>query len=233
MENKEKDFFTELTSRIISFLDPKKIAIVLAFAVFAGLLGFCAGELFVKKEYRTYMTIGVLYRNSQYKNDNLSKSHHIADIFEALYDNVHTVEETLKEMNSKRTVKEFVRNTKVQREEKTVLVKISYTDYTPEDALNGIDIYSKNLCESIKENLGYDCFEVLSRSSSPNMINHTKKAVLIAVLIELFIALAIIVIRVFPGVVVITGKDLGDFEQPVLGEVFLVPDLNVEAEEEE
>ena len=233
MENKEKDFFTELTSRIISFLDPKKIAIILVFAVFAGLLGFCVGELFIKKEYRTYMTIGVVSRETEYKNNNLSKSHHIADIFEALYDNAQTVEKTLKEMNSNRTVKEFVRNTNVAREEKTVLVKINYTDFSPESALNGIDIYSKNLCASVSQSLGYDCFRVLSRSTQPQLISHTKNAMIIAVLIELLIAFAIIVIRVFPGVIIITGSDLQDFNQPILGEVFTVPDLNSETEDEE
>lgn len=233
MENKEKDFFTELLNRILNFLDPKKTALILAFAVFAGLLGFVVGEFFFTKEYRTHMTIGIQSRTTQSKNQNLSTSHHVADVFEALYDNDEVVEKTLKQMQSERTAKQFVKNLSVQREEMTVLVKISYTDVTEKQALNGIKLYSKNICESLGQNLGYTGFTVLSEASDPVEINRTKTVVLVAILLELVCAFAIIIIRVFPGVIIITGKDLADFSEPILGEVFITPNIEINDETED
>lgn len=235
MENKEKDFFAELLNRILSFLDPKKTAVILVFAVFAGLLGFAVGEIFFPKEYRTYMTVAIQSRDVANKTQNLSTSHHIADVFEALYDNDEVIEKTLKEMKSERTTKQFVKNLNVAREEMTVLVKINYTDLTKEKALNGINIYQKNICNSLTKNLGYNGFTVLSPASEPVEINHTRTVVLVAIFLELVIALVIIIVRIFPGVIIITGNDLKEFNQPILGEVFITPniDINVETQEEE
>lgn len=234
MQNEGKGFFAELINRIINFLDPKKIAVILAFAVFAGLLGFVVGELFFTKDYRAYMTIGIQSRSSQNKNQNLSTSHHIADVFVALYDNDEVVEKTLKQMQSERTAKQFVKNLSVQREETTVLVKINYTDVTEKQALNGIKFYSQNICKSLEKNLGYTGFIVLSEADKPVEISHTKTVVLVAILFELAIALTVVIIRVFPGVIIITGKDLADFSEPILGEVFITPniELNDEMEDE-
>ncbi len=233
MENKETNFALELMGRVINFLDPKKVAIVLIFAVLSGLVGFAFGEMFLQKEYRTTLTLSVKPLKEGNANQNLSNAHHIADVLEALYDNDEIIEATLKQFDTNRSVKEFVNKLNVEREEKTVLVKINYTDYSKESAKTAINAYTKNLCQAITLNLGYNNFEVLSPASEPALINHTKTAVIIAVLIELLIAVLIIVIRVFPGVIIITGADLNDFSEPILGEVFSAPMITDETEETE
>ncbi len=233
MENKNKDFFADLLDRVLNYLDPQKTAIILICAVLAGLLGFGYGELFLKKEYRTNMTIGIASRATSNKSQNLSTSHHIADVMQALYDNDDVVESTLTQMKSSRTAAQFVDKLSVEREAKTVLVKISYTDQTKEQALVGIDIYYKNLCQTITQNLGYDCFEVLSPAGEPTLISHTQTVALTAFVLTLLIGIAIVVIRVFPGIVIITGADLTDFKEPVLGETFLVPGIETASDEME
>ena len=226
MNSNEKNFFPELLTRVINFLDPKKIALILVGAVLAGLLGFGMGELFLKKEYRTHLTVGIISRASENKSQNLSHSHHIADVMQALYDNDEVVKLTLEQIKSDRTVDEFVSDLSVKREEKTVLVKISYTDYTPQKALDGINAYYKNLFQALTLNLGYNCFEILSPASTPALIDHTPKIVIFAVLAELLIAILLIVIRVFPGVILMTGSDLRDFEGPIIGEIFDYSDFS-------
>jgi capsular polysaccharide biosynthesis protein len=232
-QNNKSSFALELLGRITSYLDPVKTAIIFALAVVAALVGLLIGTLFVENEYQTTSTLAMVSRASQSQTANLSESHHVADVMQALYDNDSVINKTLSELKSNLTVKQFVNKLTVQREEKTVLVKITYTDTSKENAQKGIEVYIKNLKSALKENLKYDCFKTMVPPTQPKTINHTLTVVILAVVIELLIALAVVVVRVFPGVIIITGKDLDGFSQPVLGEVFTTPKLDEEIEEGE
>ena len=219
----KSNFAFELFGRITSFLDPKRIIIILALAIASGLLGLLVGTLFVENEYRTTTTMAMVSRNSQSKTQNLSDSHHVADVMQALYDNDSVISATLEQMGSDLTVGQFVKKLSVKREEKTVLVKISYTATSEEEVINAITIYTQNLTNALKTNLGYDCFNTLVPPREPVVINHTLTVVILAVVVELLAALIWVIIRVFPGVIIITGKDLNGFNEPILGEVFEAP----------
>lgn len=229
----KSNFAFELLGRISSYLDPKKVAIILALAVVSGLLGLLLGSIFVDNEYKTSMTLAMVSRTSQSKTQNLSDSHHVADVMQALYDNDSVVSATLSELKSDMTHAQFVKRINVEREEKTVLVKIDYTDTSKENAVKGINVYVKNLTGALKQNLGYDCFRIMVPATQPKVINHTLTVVWVMVILELAIALLWVVIRVFPGVIIITGRDLNDFTQPVLGEVFSSPKTEGEEDGQE
>ncbi len=225
MEENKKTFGAELLGRVINFLDPQKTAVILICAVLMGLVGFGFGELFLKKEYRAQMTLAVNPKTAGNHSTNLTDAHHIADVLGALYDNDEVVKKAIEDSKINRTVSQFVNKLSVQRESKTVLVKIKYTDYSAQSAVDGINDYQKALCNAITENLGHKSFTVLYSSDTPDLIDHTPTAILIAILIELIIAASIVVIRVYPGIIIITGTDLTEFKEPVLGEVFTVPNL--------
>ena len=219
----KSNFAFELFGRIMSFLDPRRTIIILALAVASGLIGLLVGTLFVENEYRTTTTMAMVSRTSQSQAQNLSNSHHVADVMQALYDNDSVISATLEQMGSDLTVNQFVKKLSVKREDKTVLVKISYTATSKEEVIDAITIYTQNLTAALKENLGYDCFNTLVPPREPDIINHTLTVVVLAVVFELLAALIWVIIRVFPGVIIITGKDLNGFNEPILGEVFEAP----------
>lgn len=207
------NFFTALT--------PRQILLVLLSGVICAFGALLLTKTLVKPIYISTVTVAVVNERPRKQSDieNLSVSYQLARSLAAAGKSITAAEQTIERLDLDMTPQQFLRNVRVSRKLKTMLVRFYVMDENPERVQTIAQVYSEEHLKVVRENIPINHTEQVYGPSTPVAIGSDNGNTIIGGILGCLLMLFIFYRRYRSNRIVREGEDLKLFQKPLLGEV--------------